>query len=72
MFRKLSSKINSAPKLEIVVCDEGHRLKNTGGSKTVVAMRLNISFLFVVCGHLICEWSLNLFSALVVPICEWY
>ena len=34
LFRKYINEINKVPKLEIVVCDEGHRLKNASGTQT--------------------------------------
>lgn len=38
MFRKYSLLINKVPKLELMICDEGHRLKNVGGTKTIQAL----------------------------------
>ena len=39
MFRKYVLEINKAPKLQIIVCDEGHRLKNVDGTKTIAALK---------------------------------
>ena len=38
MFRKHGAKLNLTPKLDIIICDEGHRLKNASGTKTIVAL----------------------------------
>eukprot|EP01032_Pedospumella_encystans_P031307 gene31307-35337_t len=38
MFRKHATLLNSVPGLELMVCDEGHRLKNIGGTKTMQAL----------------------------------
>jgi hypothetical protein len=39
MFRKHAALLNTVPNLEVLVCDEGHRLKNIGGTKTIDALR---------------------------------
>jgi hypothetical protein len=39
MFRKHAALLNTVPNLEVMVCDEGHRLKNVGGTKTMDALR---------------------------------
>lgn len=39
MFRKHAVLLNTVPHLELLVCDEGHRLKNIGGTKTMQALR---------------------------------
>ena len=39
LFRKFASKINAVPKLEVIICDEGHRLKNAAGTQTTRALR---------------------------------
>jgi hypothetical protein len=39
MFRKHAALLNTVPNLEVMVCDEGHRLKNIGGTKTMDALR---------------------------------
>jgi SNF2 family DNA or RNA helicase len=38
MFRKHSARLNLTPKLDIILCDEGHRLKNATGTKTITAL----------------------------------
>jgi DNA repair and recombination RAD54-like protein len=38
MFRNFSDVINATPFLSIIVCDEGHRLKNAYGTKTMSAL----------------------------------
>ena len=38
LFRKYAAVLNEVPKLDIIVCDEGHRLKNAGGTKTIQAL----------------------------------
>lgn len=38
MFRKHAALLNTVPNLEVMVCDEGHRLKNVGGTKTMEAL----------------------------------
>ena len=39
MFRKHAALLNGVPRLEAIFCDEGHRLKNIGGTKTIQALR---------------------------------
>lgn len=39
MFRRHSGALNTVPNLDIMVCDEGHRLKNSGGTKTISALK---------------------------------
>ena len=38
LFRKHASTINKVPKLEVIICDEGHRLKNVTGTQTTRAL----------------------------------
>jgi SNF2 family DNA or RNA helicase len=38
MFRKHASLLNEVPHLDVIICDEGHRLKNSGGTKTIQAL----------------------------------
>jgi len=38
MFRKYIDLINDVPSLEIILCDEGHRLKNVDSTKTSAAL----------------------------------
>ena len=38
MFRNNINRINEVPKLDILVCDEGHRLKNIDSTKTTTAL----------------------------------
>lgn len=39
LFRKNLDTINSVPKLELIVCDEGHRLKNKEATLTTTALK---------------------------------
>lgn len=39
MYRNNADIINKTSKLEIIVCDEGHRLKNIEGTKTIAALK---------------------------------
>jgi SNF2 family DNA or RNA helicase len=38
MFRKHAALLNTVPQLDVLICDEGHRLKNVGGTKTIQAL----------------------------------
>lgn len=38
MFRKHAALLNTVPQLGVLICDEGHRLKNVGGTKTIQAL----------------------------------
>lgn len=38
MFRKHATTLNSCSCLDVLICDEGHRLKNAYGSKTMTAL----------------------------------
>jgi SNF2 family DNA or RNA helicase len=38
-FLKHHAQINRAPALDVLICDEGHRLKNTGGTKTQAVLQ---------------------------------
>ena len=38
MFRTYAEALNTIPSLEVLVCDEGHRLKNAEGTKTIQAL----------------------------------
>ena len=40
MYRINSEQLNSINRIAIIVCDEGHRLKNSDGTKTIQALRL--------------------------------
>ena len=44
MFRKHGAKLNLTPKLDIIICDEGHRLKNASGTKTIVALMWDLYY----------------------------
>jgi len=47
MFRRHFDMINSVLSVEIIICDEGHRLKNVDSTKTTTALRFsNPSFVF--------------------------
>ena len=37
-FRSFAARINDAKNLEVIVCDEGHRLKNKSGNQTIEAL----------------------------------
>jgi hypothetical protein len=39
MFLRHSATLNATPLLDIIVCDEAHRLKNVTGTKTMTALR---------------------------------
>jgi hypothetical protein len=39
MFLRHSLALNATPLLDIIVCDEAHRLKNVTGTKTISALR---------------------------------
>lgn len=41
MFRKHSVSLNATPLLDIMICDEAHRLKNVTGTKTMTALRFS-------------------------------
>jgi hypothetical protein len=43
MFRKHSAALNATPLLDIIICDEAHRLKNVTGTKTMTALRFGHS-----------------------------
>lgn len=47
MFRKHAALLNTVPNLELMVCDEGHRLKNIGGTKTMDALRSELLLLLL-------------------------
>lgn len=38
LFRKHAESINRVPRLEVIICDEGHRLKNVAGTQTSRAL----------------------------------
>ena len=38
LFRKHAAALNEVPKLDVIICDEGHRLKNSGGTMTIRAL----------------------------------
>lgn len=38
MFRKYASEINQTKRFDAIICDEGHRLKNTLGTKTMASL----------------------------------
>jgi SNF2 family DNA or RNA helicase len=38
LYRNFSDALNSIPSLEVLLCDEGHRLKNVYGTKTSTAL----------------------------------
>ena len=38
-FRKHGTQIGRVPALDLMVCDEGHRLKNILGTKTQIALQ---------------------------------
>lgn len=39
MYRKYDKQLQSIPSNSILVCDEGHRLKNANGNKTIIALQ---------------------------------
>jgi DNA repair and recombination protein RAD54B len=40
LFRRFAVQLNQVPRLDLLVCDEGHRLKNADGTKTMDALQL--------------------------------
>ena len=43
MYRNFSDALNNITSLELLVCDEGHRLKNAYGTKTSVALERSLA-----------------------------
>lgn len=44
MFRSFAAALNLIPNLELLVCDEGHRIKNSEGTKTSLALSNSAAF----------------------------
>lgn len=47
MFRKYAVQINQVTRLDLLVCDEGHRLKSAGGSKTMDSLRYIVNYTYM-------------------------
>jgi hypothetical protein len=46
MFRKFGKALNTVHNLKVMICDEGQRLKNCGGTKTILALTFYYFLLF--------------------------
>lgn len=55
MFRKYSDTINLNSNFNFLICDEGHRLKNIDGTKTINSLKY--SFIFISVSKLIINTS---------------
>ena len=68
MCRRFAQEINDVPYLELMVCDEGHRLKNSGGYVRHVEM-LIILIMLIMLIMFFMLMSVDIIYAVAISLC---